>query len=168
MIKNSQFLDSFFYWNYIENHDVEVAIATYWMLSDFKKIFYRTEIIKILKITKCSLKEKNDFRAFMMRFRRNLIIEKNDFLKSMSLRDVFETSIQQTQSISSVYQNKEIFMTLNSIREFFTVERQSLYYDNFFVSIEQIIQFSIFVFKNRIQQKIKFILVENSESKTKH
>ena len=103
MMRNSQFFDSSFYWNYIENHNVEIVIATYRMLFDFKKIFYRTEIVKILKITKCSLKEKNDFRAFMMRFRKNFIIEDNDFLKLMSLRDVFETSIQQTQSTSSVY-----------------------------------------------------------------
>ena len=39
--------------------------------------------------------KKNDFRAFMMRFRKDLIIENNDFLKLMLLQNVFKTSIQQ-------------------------------------------------------------------------
>ena len=59
-------------------------------------------------------------------------------------------------------------MTSNSIREFFIVERQSSYHDNFFVSVERIIQFSVFAFENRIQREIKFIFVENFKSKTKH
>ena len=93
------------------------------MLFDFKKISYRAEIVKILKTTKYFLRKRDDFRAFMMRFRENLIIKNNNFLKLMSLRNVFKTSIQQTQSTSSIYQNKEMFMTLNSIREFFIIER---------------------------------------------
>ena len=103
IIKNLQFFDSSFYWNYIENHDVEIVIATYWMLFNFKKIFYRIKIVKILKTMKCFLKKKNNFRAFMMRFQKNLIIKNNDFLKLMSLQNVFETSIQQTQSTSLTY-----------------------------------------------------------------
>ena len=59
-------------------------------------------------------------------------------------------------------------MTSSSIRELFTVERQSSYHDNFFISVERIIQSSVFVFENRIQREITFILVENFESKIKH
>ena len=62
------------------------------MLFNIKKIFYRNEIVKILKIVECSLKK--NFRNFIKRFRDDFIIENNNLLKSIFIRNVSKISMQ--------------------------------------------------------------------------
>ena len=144
------------------------------MLFDIKKFFYWNEIIKILKVVKCPLKKKKNFRNFMKRFQSDLIIENNDLLKSMFIQNVSKASMQSLQFalsrnlLTSSHQNIKIFITSNSIREHFNIKCQSLYHDNLFAFIKRTFRFSISVFDDRIQREIKFILVEYCESKTKH
>ena len=103
IIRNLQFLNFSLYWNYIENHDIEIAIATYWILFNFKENLLSSWNYSNFKNHKLFFKKKNDFRAFMMRFWKNFILENNDLLKSILLQDVFETLIQQTQSTLLIY-----------------------------------------------------------------
>ena len=70
------------------------------MLFDIKKIFYRNEIIKILKIAECFLKKKKNFHNFMKHFRSDFIIENNNFLKLMFIQNVSKTLMQQSQFAS--------------------------------------------------------------------
>ena len=174
MIKNSQQAESSPYWNYIESHDIEVAIATYRMLSDIKKTFYRDEVIKILKAAGCPLKEKENFRNFMKRFRGGLTIGDNDLLESMSIRDVSKAPVHSLHFApprdlpAPPHRGIGILITSDPIREHFNIECQPSYHGNLFASVGRTSRPPVSAFDDRIQRETRPIPAEYREPETKH